>query len=113
MAAPGRLPEPSAVGLSVFALVFGIAVWGFAMLWLAIAAAVTVRAARAHLPFNLTWWGFTFPVGTCVTGSAALAARSGADLFAWAAVGLYALLVAAWAVVTARTAHGILSGRLF
>ncbi|MGW6709148.1 TDT family transporter [Streptomyces sp. NPDC054956] len=113
-AAPSALPAPYAQGLQVFALIFGVVTWGFAMLWLAIAAAVTVRTARTSgLPFNLTWWGFTFPVGTCVTGSTGLAARTGADLFVWAAVALYVLLVAAWAVVGVRTARGALRGTLF
>ena len=38
----------------MFALLYGIPVWGFAMLWLVLAAAITVRAARAAtggLPF--------------------------------------------------------------
>jgi hypothetical protein len=43
--------------------------WGFAMLWLALAAAVTIRTARQGLPFSLTWWSFTFPVGTELTRS--------------------------------------------
>jgi tellurite resistance protein TehA-like permease len=30
--------------------------------------------------FALTWWSFTFPVGTCVTGTIGLAARSHADV---------------------------------
>ncbi|MGW1076772.1 TDT family transporter [Streptomyces sp. NPDC002537] len=112
-AAPSALPTPYAQGLAVFALVFGVVTWGFAMLWLALAAAVTVRTARTGLPFNLTWWGFTFPVGTCVTGTTGLAARTGAEVFTWAAVALYALLVIAWAVVAVRTARGALSGKLF
>ncbi|MDT4900977.1 MAG: hypothetical protein QOJ78_1907 [Pseudonocardiales bacterium] len=30
-----------------------------------------IRTIRAHLPFSLTWWSFTFPVGTCVLDVAA------------------------------------------
>ncbi|MFG2997588.1 TDT family transporter [Streptomyces sp. NPDC048340] len=113
-AAPSALPGPYAQGMQVFALVFGVVTWGFAMLWLALALAVTVRTARrTGLPFNLTWWGFTFPVGTCVTGTTGLAARTGAEVFTWAAVALYALLLAAWAVTAVRTARGALSGTLF
>ncbi|MDG4856578.1 TDT family transporter [Streptomyces sp. T-3] len=112
--APGALPAGYAHTLSSFALVFGVVTWGFAMLWLALAAAVTIRTARTTgLPFNLTWWGFTFPVGTCVTGSIGLAARTDADLFKWGAVVLYALLVIAWAVTAFRTARGALRGTLF
>ncbi|MGW1864217.1 TDT family transporter [Streptomyces mauvecolor] len=113
-AAPSALPGEYARGLAVFAEVFGVVTWGFAMIWLVIAAAVTIRAARTTgLPFNLTWWGFTFPVGTCVTGSIGLAARTDANLFRWAAIALYALLVAAWAVTAVRTAKGALRGTLF
>ncbi|MCD2190826.1 C4-dicarboxylate ABC transporter, partial [Actinomycetospora sp. SF1] len=77
-------------------------------------AAVTIRTARRKLPFALTWWSFTFPVGTVVTGTSALAARMHLPAFAWGALALYVVLVAAWAVVAARTAHGsVIRGRLF
>ncbi len=107
------LPEPYAAGEAVFALLYGVPTWGFAMMWLALAAAITVRTARRGLPFALTWWSFTFPVGTCVTGTIALAARSGADVLRVASVALFVLLVAAWLVVAARTVAGSASGRLF
>lgn len=106
--APGTLPEPFASGTAVFAVLYGVPAWGFAMLWMALAAAVTVRTARRGLPFALTWWSFTFPLGTCVTGTNLLAARLGTPALAVVAVALYGLLVAAWAVVAARTAHGAL-----
>ncbi len=44
--------------------VCGVPTWGFAMMWLALAAAITVLTARRGLPFALTWWSFTLPVGT-------------------------------------------------
>ncbi|MFE3257406.1 TDT family transporter [Nocardia sp. NPDC059091] len=109
--APGVVDDRTAAGLDVFAVLYGVPTWGFAMLWLALAIAVT-RHARTSMPFNLTWWGFTFPLGCCVTGSTALYQHTGADLFAGTAVGLYTLLVAAWAVVAARTVHGVLRGDL-
>ena len=111
--AAGVLPAPYAAGAADFALLYGVPVWGFAMMWLALAAAITVRTARRGLPFALTWWSFTFPVGTCVTGTIALAARSGADALQWASVILYALLLAAWLTVAARTIRGAAIGRLF
>ncbi len=36
--------------------------------------------ARAAPPVHLTWWSFTFPVGTCVTGLNGLALHSGSPL---------------------------------
>src|ERR1700761_9171741 len=90
------LPAPYAAGAAVFALLYGVPTWGFAMMWLVLAAAITLRTARHGLPFALTWWSFTFPVGTCVTGTIALAARSHADVLQDWSVVLDALLVGAW-----------------
>ena len=114
-AAAGVLPAPYAGGAAVLALLYGVPVWGFAMVWLVLAAAITIRTAltaRGGLPFALTWWSFTFPVGTCVTGTIALAARSHDGALRGASVALYALLLGAWLVVAARTAHGTATGRL-
>ncbi|HEX8007248.1 MAG TPA: C4-dicarboxylate ABC transporter, partial [Trebonia sp.] len=57
------LPAPYPAGADVFALLYGVPAWGFAMAWLAIAASVTVRALRRGMPFGLTWWSFTFRWG--------------------------------------------------
>ncbi len=100
------LPAPYGTGATVAALLYGVPVWGFAMLWLVLAAAITVRTARTaggRLPFALTWWSFTFPVGTCVTGTIALAERSHDTLLRDVAVVLYVLLALAWLVVAIRT----------
>ena len=107
------LPAPYATAFQAFGVVYGVPVWGFAALWAALAAALTVRAARKRLPFALTWWSFTFPVGTFVTGTSALALHTGADAFRFGAVVLYIGLVAAWAVVSVRTVRGAWRGRLF
>jgi C4-dicarboxylate transporter/malic acid transport protein len=88
-------------------LLYGVPVMGFALFWLALAAALTVRTARTGLPFSLTWWSFTFPVGTLVTGMNGLAARTGSHLVAALATLLYAFLVAAWLLVAIRTVRGV------
>jgi len=98
------LHAPYAAGADAFALLYGIPTWGFAMAWLAIAASMTVRAARKGLPFGLTWWSFTFPVGTCVTGTIGLAARTGADLLRYGAAGLF--LLPARHLADRRRPHG-------
>lgn len=104
-----RAPYPA--GADVFALLYGLPTWGFAMLWLAIAAALTARAVRGGMPFGPTWWSFTFPVGTCVTGTIALAARTDSEVLRWASVVLFALLAVAWLVVLARTAARSVRGK--
>lgn len=106
------VPAPFSAAFRAGGLVYGLPVWGFAMMWAALATALTVRTARRHLPFSLTWWSFVFPVGTVVTGTSGLAAHSSGAFFAVAAVVLLVALVAAWAVVAVRTTHGVLTGRL-
>ncbi|MEV4997603.1 TDT family transporter [Streptomyces niveus] len=95
-----------------FAVLYGVPVLGFALLWLALAGAMAVRAVRRGMPFSMTWWAFTFPVGTCVTGAAGLARVTGLAALSWLAFGLFALLTAAWAVAWTRTVHGLVSGAL-
>ncbi|MET9514045.1 TDT family transporter [Streptomyces sp. NPDC002994] len=110
--APGATQAPYADALGAFAVIYGVPVMGFALLWLALAAAMVVRAARNGMPFAMTWWAFTFPVGTCVTGAAGLARHTGLDALGWLAAALYAALVVAWAVAGVRTARGLVSGVL-
>ena len=105
--------ESTASVLHLFGILYGVTVLSLAALWACWAAAITVRTARAGLPFSLTWWSFTFPVGTCVTGSTALAVATGWETPAVASVLLYVCLLVAWSVVATRTAHGSLRGRLF
>ncbi|MFC5149626.1 TDT family transporter [Streptomyces aureoversilis] len=111
-AARGALPAPYADAAAPFAVLYGAPVMGFALLWLVLAAAMVLRAFRQGMGFAMTWWAFTFPMGTCVTGAAALSRHTGLHALTWLSAGLYAVLVTAWAVAAARTVHGLVSGRL-
>ncbi|MER5637766.1 TDT family transporter [Kitasatospora sp. NPDC002227] len=91
---------------------YGIVVMGFALLWLGVALAANLRALRAEMPFAMTWWAFTFPVGTMVTGAAGLAKHTGVGAIGGLAVGLWVLLVLAWAVASVRTVAAVAGGRL-
>ncbi|RIJ78030.1 C4-dicarboxylate ABC transporter [Nakamurella silvestris] len=114
------LPGEVARGLEHVGVVYGTvaAIVGSAVF--ALLAVLTVRAFRRGLGFSLTWWSFTFPIGTCVTGATALAAGVAAvggpapvlALLRGVAVGLCALLVFAWSVVAARTVRRSWSGEL-
>jgi C4-dicarboxylate transporter/malic acid transport protein len=110
--APGVVDASSAHAMSAFAVLYGVPVTGFALLWLAIATAMVVRAFRNGMGFAMTWWGFTFPLGTCVTGAAGLARHTGLAVFDWLAGALFAALVTAVAVTATRTAWGLAHGRL-
>ncbi|RDD88770.1 TDT family transporter [Streptomyces parvulus] len=110
--APGVVPAPYAEGFAVLAVLYGVPVMGFALMWLCLATAHVVRARREGMGFSMTWWSFTFPVGTCVTGAESLARHTGLVAYEALAVALYALLAAAWTVAAAHTVRGLLSGAL-
>ncbi|OBJ63263.1 TDT family transporter, partial [Mycobacterium colombiense] len=98
--------------LNAFAILYGVPVWGFAVLWIALATALTVRTLRRGMPFALTWWSLTFPVGTFVTGTSQLAGHTHLPAFRVAAAIAYAGLLFTWLLVTVRTARGSVRGNL-
>ncbi|MEU6178535.1 TDT family transporter [Streptomyces coeruleorubidus] len=110
--APGVVPAPYSQGFDVLAVLYGVPVMGFALLWFCLATALVLRARRHGMRFSMAWWSFTFPVGTCVTGAEALGRHTGLVVYAGPAVVLYAVLVAAWGTAVVGTVRGLLRGEL-
>jgi tellurite resistance protein TehA-like permease len=106
------LPAPYAGALQAMGVLYGVPVLGFALLWLAIAIAVTIKTARGGPPFSLTWWSLTFPVGTTFTGVSQLALHTGSRALTGLSVALVALLLSAWVTALVNTARGTATGRL-
>ena len=100
-------------GMGVFAILYGVPVWGFAVLWIALATALTIRTLRRGMPFALTWWSLTFPVGTFVTGTTQLAVHTGLPAFRIAAAIAYIGLLSTWCLVAVRTFRGGVRGNIF
>ncbi|MFI2607899.1 TDT family transporter [Kitasatospora sp. NPDC018619] len=101
-----------APAMAALAELYGVAVIGVAVLWLAVALAANLRARRAGMPFAMTWWAYTFPIGTCVTGASALARHTGFAGFSALAAALYLLLALGWVLAAGGTAAGLARGRL-
>jgi tellurite resistance protein TehA-like permease len=98
--------------MNTFSILYGVPVWGFAVLWIALATSLTVRTMRRGMPFALTWWSLTFPVGTFVTGTTQLALHTGLPAFKVAAAIAYVCLLGTWLLVAFRTARGGVQGKL-
>ena len=96
-----------------FAILYGVPVWGFAVLWISLATSLTVRTLRRGMPFALTWWSLTFPVGTFVTGTTQLAVHTGLPAFRVAATIAYVGLLSTWCLVAVRTFRGGMQGNIF
>jgi tellurite resistance protein TehA-like permease len=111
-ATTGIIDHELAEDMHTFAILYGVPVWGFAVFWIALAASLTVRTLLRGMPFALTWWSLTFPVGTFVTGTSQLAVHTHLPAFRVAACIAYAGLLFTWILVAVRTARGSLRGTL-
>ncbi|KJZ49991.1 TDT family transporter [Pseudomonas fluorescens] len=94
-------------------LVAGITLWGFGLWWMLMALLITARYLRAGIPFNLGWWGFTFPLGVYSLATLKLASTLNLTFFSVFGCVLVALLVVMWLIVGKRTVLGAWRGELF
>ena len=101
---------PVAQGVGV---VGGLLFWGYGVWWVALGSLITLRYLRDGLPFNLGWWGYTFPIGVYAAATLKLAAVLHAPFFAVIGGVLVTVLATMWLVVGSRTAAGAWSGKLF
>lgn len=92
----------------------GIMLWGYGLWWLALAVLTTLRYLRGEgMPFNLGWWGFTFPLGVYAVGTLALAHQTGLGFLRDIGAGLVMLLAVLWVIVVWRTVLGVWRRTLF
>ena len=88
--------------------------WGFGVWWLVMASLLTLSArAAGQLPFALSWWGFTFPIGAFVAESLRLSKVLGWNSTFAIGVAAWLLLCFFWLVTLFRTARGVASGAIF
>lgn len=97
-------------GLGVVA---GITLWGFGLWWMLIAVLITLRYLRAGIPFNLGWWGFTFPLGVYALATLKLASLLHLGFFSIFGSVLVLALALMWLIVAKRTVQGAYKGELF
>lgn len=94
------------------AVLGSFALWGFGLWWLVLSILITIHYAYRGLPFNLGWWGLTFPLGVFTGGTDMLYGQVHVGLIAALAHLFYIMLVLFWAIVAAKTVHGVLTGYL-
>ncbi|WP_367083910.1 TDT family transporter [Pseudomonas sp. HOU2] len=94
-------------------LVAGITLWGFGLWWMLMALLITARYLRDGIPFNLGWWGFTFPLGVYSLATLKLASTLHLGFFSVVGCVLVSLLAVMWLIVGKRTVQGAWRGELF
>jgi C4-dicarboxylate transporter/malic acid transport protein len=94
-------------------LVGGTVLWGYGAWWLLLAVLATARYLREGMPFNLGWWGFTFPLGVYAVATIALARQTHLDFLLAIGTGLVVSLTVFWVIIATRTLHGVWHRYLF
>jgi tellurite resistance protein TehA-like permease len=106
-----QLPFPVAHEPFLF---LSLLLWGFGVWWLVMATLLTLAARRAgQMPFALSWWGFTFPLGAFVAASLRLSPLTGIGAVGVVGIACWALLVVLWSVTLTNTLRGVVSGAVF
>lgn len=91
-------------------LFLGLIMWGFGLVWLFFALA---SIARSRFPFNIGWWGFTFPLGVFAVATTTLAQEL-PSLFFKVLGTIFSLTVTLlWVVVVVGTVKRSITGELF
>lgn len=86
---------------------------GFGLWWLGIAVLTTLHHAKQDLPFNLGWWGLTFPLGVYTLAILTLAQQLNLAFLYAIGYAFAAILMLLWSLVATKTAHGFYQGHLF
>lgn len=89
---------------------FALIIWGYGLIWLFFALA---SITRSKFPFNMGWWGFTFPLGVYAVSTTMLA-KDLPSLFFKVLGTIFSLtVVLLWVVVSIKTARRAIRGELF
>nr|WP_242652451.1 C4-dicarboxylate ABC transporter [Desulfofarcimen acetoxidans] len=88
--------------------------WGFGFWWLMCALVLTsYYLSQKNLPFSLSWWAFTFPLGA-YTGATYLVSTvlNSSAVLSYGYFCLY-LLLTLWFVVLVKTIKGVIKSEVF
>jgi C4-dicarboxylate transporter/malic acid transport protein len=94
-------------------LIGGTVFWGYGVWWLLIALCTTSRYLRQGMPFNMGWWGFTFPIGVYAVATLTLARQTHLGFLLGFGEALVACLCLFWLTIAARTLQGAWNLQLF
>ncbi len=101
------------VGKGVF-YAMGFIFWGFGIWWVIMAIVMILHYIKnIGLPYAMSWWAFTFPLGAYVSASHAVYGVTKIHLINHIGFALYLLFVFIWSVTIVKTAIMAYRGNLF
>ena len=102
-------PDTGALFYNV-GLYAALIIWGYGLVWLFFALA---SITRSKFPFNMGWWGFTFPLGVFSVSTTTLAQELPSAFFKVLGTIFSLVVVALWLVVSSLTLKQALRGKIF
>lgn len=109
--ATGTLDPSAGPVMYVVGFFLALIMWGFGLVWFFIAL-VSIYKARPF-PFNMGWWGFTFPLGVFAASTIQIGIEMPSRAFKVLGEIFSVAVILLWCLVAARTARGAWSGKLF
>ena len=85
--------------------------WGWGLIWFAFALASIYKARP--FPFNMGWWGFTFPLGVYSVSTMLIGEELPWLFFRVLGTIFGTAVIMLWVVIAVRTARGAWRGHLF
>merc|ERR1712070_580524 len=85
--------------------------WGFGLVWLFFAVATVYRTPK--FPFNMGWWGFTFPLGVYATSTTMLGSELPSAFFKVLGTLFSVAVTLLWIVVSCGTLQRAWTGKMF
>ncbi|KAJ5732264.1 hypothetical protein N7493_003745 [Penicillium malachiteum] len=95
----------------VLGVFISLLMWSFGLTWLVFAFATVLYSSP--FPFNMGWWGFTFPLGVYAANTMELGKVLDLMFFKVFGTVLSGVVILLWALVASRTALGAWRGDLF
>lgn len=95
----------------VLGVFIALIMWGFGLTWLCFALASIYKSRP--FPFNMGWWGFTFPLGVFAINTIEFGVQMTSLFFKVLGTILSVAVIILWCVVATGTLRGALDGRLF
>jgi len=105
--------EQFAEFLSSFGFIVGLLLWGYGLWWYVMAWIITLKYFKEGLPFNMGWWGFTFPIGVFTASTLQLWHVTNYSVFKFLSILFAVQLAIFWVLVFIKTLKGMWSGYLF
>ncbi|KAL2864942.1 TDT family transporter [Aspergillus lucknowensis] len=105
------LDESSGPMLYTMGFLIGLILWSFGLVWLFFASASIARCKT--FPFNIGWWGFTFPLGVYAACTCQIGAELPSAFFQILGTILSLCVVVLWVVVSMGTLKGVIAGHIF